>query len=300
MASAASVLTPKSTVALIPPPHLWPEIQAIRAVHDRGYYRWPPHVNMLYPFLEDKGSNFDDAEVLLKTMISSSSLKPFWVTLSHLGHFIHNGKSATIWLHPTPAASADGGHSNPVVDLQSFLVSAFPQCDELTKRSSMGFRPHLSLGQWGATGIDGAKAKLQAQWDGTGCARAAAAAGAGVPAAASKLWLVDRICIMSRAGFEAPFTIRKEIPLVPGADLSPAWLPLAPCIPHPPPLSSLVVAGKKQTGLPKGKAAAAAAAAPSPTASTAFPSPAIPPFSVPLAPADLVFPPPDPALLLPD
>ena len=48
-------LSPKqhsSTVAIVPPEALWPPIQrARRALRDKGLYRWPPHINLLYPFL---------------------------------------------------------------------------------------------------------------------------------------------------------------------------------------------------------------------------------------------------------
>lgn len=305
MAAASSLTTPKSAIALVPPPHLWPAIQAIRAAHDKSFIRWPPHVNLLYPFLEDKGSNFDDAEALLAGTLKS--VKPFWLSLSHLGHFVHNGKSATIWLHPTPAKAEPGEEADPVVSLQSLLVSAFPQCDELNKRSTLGFRPHLSLGQWGASGIESAKLRLQSEWDSattTDPAEGAASAGAGSsaasrgssPAASARLWFVDRICLMSRSGFEDPFAIRKEIPLI-GSDAgisASGLVSLARCIPHPPPLTSLPPGAKKQTGLPKKSKSALPSAAGHPAA------PAFASFPICVAPAGLAFPPPDLALLLPD
>lgn len=42
----------KCTIALVPPVQAWDSIQAIRQVHDEQYFRWPPHVNLLYPFIK--------------------------------------------------------------------------------------------------------------------------------------------------------------------------------------------------------------------------------------------------------
>ena len=38
-----------ATVALVPPEECWPPIQEARLeLRDRGIYRWPPHINLLY------------------------------------------------------------------------------------------------------------------------------------------------------------------------------------------------------------------------------------------------------------
>lgn len=43
----------KSALVVMPPPEAWIAIQRVRMVHDKSYYRWPPHLNVLYPFLPD-------------------------------------------------------------------------------------------------------------------------------------------------------------------------------------------------------------------------------------------------------
>lgn len=58
-----------STVALVPPESVWEPIQQARTdLKDKGLYRWPPHINLLYPFLPTE--DFDDAITLLAPAIA--------------------------------------------------------------------------------------------------------------------------------------------------------------------------------------------------------------------------------------
>lgn len=50
----AAAKTHKTAVALVPPRAAWPAIQAVRVFNDKSFCRWPPHVNLLYPFLEEQ------------------------------------------------------------------------------------------------------------------------------------------------------------------------------------------------------------------------------------------------------
>jgi 2'-5' RNA ligase superfamily len=51
--AAARSKTHASTVALVPPEASWERIQRARyELQDKGLYRWPPHCNLLYPFVE--------------------------------------------------------------------------------------------------------------------------------------------------------------------------------------------------------------------------------------------------------
>ena len=71
---------------------MWPAIQHIRCFQDKSFVRWPPHINLLYPFHEHQlAAAAERAAEALRTT------GPFTVTLSRFGVFDHGG-SATVWL----------------------------------------------------------------------------------------------------------------------------------------------------------------------------------------------------------
>jgi poly(A) polymerase len=46
-------------------------------VHDKSFTRWMPHINLLYPFLEDNGSVFEGAAEEIAQAIAT--IQPFQV-----------------------------------------------------------------------------------------------------------------------------------------------------------------------------------------------------------------------------
>eukprot|EP01124_Arcella_intermedia_P022490 TRINITY_DN3354_c0_g1_i1.p1 TRINITY_DN3354_c0_g1~~TRINITY_DN3354_c0_g1_i1.p1 ORF type:complete len:391 (-),score=86.71 TRINITY_DN3354_c0_g1_i1:161-1333(-) len=126
-----------SAVVVIPPQSEWDQIQQIRAIHDKAYERWMPHINLLYPFVpEDQfDSNFE------RTVEKLKDLKPFQLNFNHFENFSH-ARSFTVFLKPTTDPP------NALIELQSNLFSLFPSCDDLSTRSENGFAPHLTVGQF--------------------------------------------------------------------------------------------------------------------------------------------------------
>ena len=149
-----------SAVVICPPTSTWEPIQRIRAVNDKSYTRWMPHINLLYPFLLDDGEegdgNFDRAAA--KAREALRDIEPFTVSLRTFGHFAH-AKSCTVWLHPSGDGAEDMEDANaasdslpPVSDgvmaTQAALERAFPFANDLSTISPAGFTPHLSVGQY--------------------------------------------------------------------------------------------------------------------------------------------------------
>jgi nucleoside-triphosphatase THEP1 len=75
--------TVMSSLCLIPDASLWPAIQSIREKHDKHIVRWPPHINILYPFVPVE--DFDDTAAKLSRVLADFA--PFEVrnhrTLDH-------------------------------------------------------------------------------------------------------------------------------------------------------------------------------------------------------------------------
>ncbi len=61
-----------SAVVIIPPEELCAGIQKLRAAHDKAYARWMPHINLMWPFVD---------EVCTHAWSNMSSWSP-----SHLAH----------------------------------------------------------------------------------------------------------------------------------------------------------------------------------------------------------------------
>eukprot|EP01095_Lingulamoeba_sp_RSL-Kostka_P017838 TRINITY_DN9516_c0_g1_i1.p1 TRINITY_DN9516_c0_g1~~TRINITY_DN9516_c0_g1_i1.p1 ORF type:complete len:326 (+),score=96.68 TRINITY_DN9516_c0_g1_i1:49-1026(+) len=190
-----------SALCLIPPKHIWDQIQAIRKIHDKSYVRWYPHVNLLYPFFTyDK---FEDAK---QTAIDAlSEIEPFEVTFKEFGYFQHGKRSSTVFLWPQ-SNNEDKNMtlinndeevtiSAEVREVQRRLEEAFPVCNDLSTRSDQGFIPHLSVGQFKSRQhtLD-----MMDQFQGN---------------FESISFTVKELYIISRIGKAEPFKVRSVIPL---------------------------------------------------------------------------------------
>lgn len=155
----------QSALALLPDPAtpLYSSIQATRQAHDKHFRRWPPHINILYPFVPE--SEFEVvAQVLHQALASFTPIEDDCI-MARVGYFEHYKSSCTAWLAPqTPEAAAVSNITNVgrkdfrptphpgIIELQATCQSAVPHCSDLSSSFGGQFTPHLSLGQFRTKG----------------------------------------------------------------------------------------------------------------------------------------------------
>jgi hypothetical protein len=139
-------LSHKSALVLLPRRSISPPIEAVRRVHDKHFARWPPHINLLYPFLASPSEIVDPGDgnpypqlkrsIRLRIEEAVRSLSSFHVHLraDSLGVFSHAPRRETVWLDPA---------TQSVHQLQAALQAEFVECDA----DQRPYTPHLSVGQ---------------------------------------------------------------------------------------------------------------------------------------------------------
>ncbi|CAK4672854.1 hypothetical protein LEN26_009315 [Aphanomyces euteiches] len=188
-------LAHKSTLAIVltekDSPKAYDLVQSVRQVHDKSYQRWPPHINLLYPFLAQPTTQMDT--IVERVQAAIQDIPAFQATFPELHHFVHSKKSATLFLQSEPSSTAV-----QMQQLQAALQAAFPECNYDTRP----FVPHMTLGQ--ARGEDAVhnlahdvNASIEASFG---------------PERTIE-WTVSRVVIMERKGNDDPFEIVGEVAL---------------------------------------------------------------------------------------
>jgi 2'-5' RNA ligase len=155
------------TVCMVPPSfaaNAWFEITKARTqLKDPGLFRWPPHANLLYPFIEIK-DNLENIAQRLRNAISNC--QPFQVSLDSLGTFGGNSRGV-LWLYPRSYRENDNvideSYEEPLIQLQALLEQEFPTCTE--QRKSGQFTPHMTLSHFASLeDAQTAQAQTEAWW----------------------------------------------------------------------------------------------------------------------------------------
>jgi len=104
LADTEKVIT--SALVMVPPPGQWPQLQAFRAMHDKSFLRWPPHLNLLYPFIpQHKLLPLKVVERITNAVhaaLSGDTLLGSVVKLEQIDIFDH-AHSCTLVLKPVPS-----------------------------------------------------------------------------------------------------------------------------------------------------------------------------------------------------
>ncbi|KAF1844184.1 uncharacterized protein K460DRAFT_369052 [Cucurbitaria berberidis CBS 394.84] len=197
-------LSHKSALALLPSSSITAPIEAVRRVHDKHFARWPPHINLLYPFLaspsetiEQGATSTSQLKESIRTRISkvTRNIAPFHVSLSAElpGTFSHSQRSKTVWLGPS---------TQSIQQLQADFQAEFSECNA----DQRPFTPHLSMGQAGSE-----QGALLLREEIKKSVRELTTVKEELPMALD--WYVDKVFVIERTGYKDRFKIVGTIEL---------------------------------------------------------------------------------------
>ncbi|MDX2012569.1 MAG: RNA repair domain-containing protein [Myxococcaceae bacterium] len=134
----APALSHRTALALLPPAAQWGPIQRLRRVHDRRFERWPPHVTLLFGFVEPTvlEAQIPELQAAVRSMPPQTLRFDQVLVLEH-------AESATVALGP------DEPSRRWLEDLQGRLIDRWPACTEQNRGERGQFVPHLTLGAVG-------------------------------------------------------------------------------------------------------------------------------------------------------
>ncbi|KAK0619838.1 2'-5' RNA ligase superfamily-domain-containing protein [Immersiella caudata] len=84
-----------TALALVPPSHLFPQFDRLRSLYDKAYEKWPPHINLIYPFVRPE--SLPAAAEQISTFLKKQSQEKIRVKLDTVGVFEHR-RDNTIYL----------------------------------------------------------------------------------------------------------------------------------------------------------------------------------------------------------
>ncbi|GAB1318842.1 polynucleotide adenylyltransferase [Madurella fahalii] len=145
-----SLTSHDTALALIPPKHLWPRLDRLRALYDKAYPRWPPHINLVYPFVRpdcldaavDRVAASLRDDDTITTGNDGSGKAGVEVCLDKVGVFPHK-RDNTIYL--SDDAGEGRGERGVVARLREAIVEGALGGGKTV--GDAGYRMHLTVGQ---------------------------------------------------------------------------------------------------------------------------------------------------------
>ncbi|KAI0834085.1 hypothetical protein F5Y06DRAFT_178336 [Hypoxylon sp. FL0890] len=121
-----------TALCIIPPKHLWPPIDLLRSVYDPAYKKWPPHINLVYPFVSVQ--NLPRAsELIVSRFREADRIDDLDVRLDYAGSFVK--KKTTFFLQ-----DKDPVRLSKLTELREMVL-------ESLGHSSNHFQMHMTIGQ---------------------------------------------------------------------------------------------------------------------------------------------------------
>ncbi|KAF3402650.1 Nuclear poly [Talaromyces pinophilus] len=120
-----------TALCIIPPAHLTQDINRLRALYDKAYEKWPPHINLIYPFVDPE--DLPHVVEIMRSTLAKNKTWPFQFVVDKAGFFTHKR-------HRTIYTTSSGKGREEVKTIRRDVLSALGQADT-------HFQPHLTIGQ---------------------------------------------------------------------------------------------------------------------------------------------------------
>ncbi|GAP86240.1 putative endonuclease Exonuclease phosphatase [Rosellinia necatrix] len=135
---ALSLDSHDTALCIIPPRRFWPVFDHLRSLYDKAYEKWPPHINLVYPYVRveslPRASALVASQMSLMSQGATSSLSTA-IRLDAADVFPHK-RDNTIFVY-----DSDKGRTTRIRDLRRMVLTA------LATTSAKQYRMHMTIGQ---------------------------------------------------------------------------------------------------------------------------------------------------------
>ena len=126
----------RSALVILPTTNHWPSIDSYRQQYDPSLDRWPPHINLLWPFFDLTDCQDDREDILLPLRLLLCQCQSFDVEIDGIDSFTENHISFM---------RLNQQSTNRLTHLHEQLTQLFPQC---SKNNRTTYNPHMAIGQF--------------------------------------------------------------------------------------------------------------------------------------------------------
>ncbi|CAF1539075.1 unnamed protein product, partial [Rotaria sordida] len=139
----------RSALVILPTINQWSIINSYRQEYDPSFNRWPPHINLLWPFFDLIDFQDDQENILLPLRLLLSQYQSFSIEINQIDSFIENNVSF-MKLNQQSAIY--------IKQLYEQLIQLFPQC---LKNNRYSYNPSMIIAQFdNQEKLDQAKSSL--------------------------------------------------------------------------------------------------------------------------------------------
>jgi 2'-5' RNA ligase/endonuclease/exonuclease/phosphatase family metal-dependent hydrolase len=147
LASLIATSSHDTALCLVPPKLACQSVDRLRSLYDKAWLKWPPHVNIFYPFVRPE--SLERACGLILDCLQSATehpFKPFELQLNAVGVFTHK-PGGTIFLH-----DKDRERVAKLTQLRDLLFASTGQ--QNGPQNEQPYNMHLTVAQSDDTGTD--------------------------------------------------------------------------------------------------------------------------------------------------